>query len=115
MSKLYLIFQSHEEVSTNFAKNCVYSKHRYDFVSPFTKPNRKTNILRRGHVNAKWRYSLAKTQSECYGYPKTCRHKAQMPQGVSTSIFGPLTFCVTFTMKTFFKLILMQKNGTEKF
>jgi hypothetical protein len=87
----------------------MYSKHRYNFVSPFTNRNRKTNILRRGNVNAKWRYSLVKTQSECYGYPKTWRRKAQMPQGVSTLIFGPLTFCISFTTKMFFKFILMQK------
>ena len=52
---------------------------------------------------------ISQTQNECYGYPKTWRRNAEMPEGVSTLIFGPLTFCITFTVNTLFKLIPIQK------
>jgi hypothetical protein len=50
------------------------------------------------------------TQNECYGFPTTWRRTADMHQGVSTSEFGQLTFCIAFTVKTFFRFILMPEK-----
>jgi len=108
MSKSYLIIRSHEEVSTNSAKTaCIKNIGTILYLHSRTLTGKQT--YERWHMLMQRVIFISQKQDECYGYPKTWRRNAEMPEGVSTLIFVPLAFCITFTVKTFFKFIPIQK------
>ena len=69
MSKLYLIFRSHEEVSTNSTKTaCIQNIGTILYLHSRTRIGKPT--LRRGHVNAKWWYSLVGRRTNAMAIPQ---------------------------------------------